>query len=477
MQNSFEKQVKNKMDELQFEPTAPVWQNIEKQIRTKKDRKRLILWLPFLCLLLCGGTWWFSIGNHSSANRPTTNKPVVNKTAVVNKNSMQNATTLQLSVETKNTTQPIKENNIVQQEIVNDKIEPAAIKRNYIFNNDLSLLKKPSPSAKKMNKASVVASPKLVARNEKIIAVSGKEVKESGELNQPVSKEINSKSLSSKKGDSSLQKTIDRKDSAAKYKVADVKADTTNNAVATTKKSQKKKSPNWNFGVLANAGTSGIGKGLGSLSLNKSLDAMAVSSPGTAPQNNNQNPSPVKNDISFSIGFVARKKLSDRISFSTGLQYNYYSSNITVGKMRQDSAVYNYSLAQSFSRYYLNSGASFKDYHNQYHFISLPVSVDWQVLKKVPLALQAGLSLQQLISTNALLYDAQNNIYFTDKSLFNKTQLFSNLGFSYAIINKEKMSLLIGPQMQYGISKLDKNGSAKHLFSLGITTQILFQKK
>ena len=145
--------------------------------------------------------------------------------------------------------------------------------------------------------------------------------------------------------------------------------------------------------------------------------------------------------------------------------------------MRQDSAVYNYSLAQSFSRYYLNSGTSFKDYRNQYHFISLPVAIDWQVLKKTPLSLQAGLSLQQLISTNALLYDAQNNIYFSDESSFNKTQLFSNFGFSYAVINKEKISLSLGPQIQYGISKLDKNSSAKHLFSLGITTQILFQKK
>lgn len=477
MQNSFEKQVKEKMDELQFVPTAPVWQNIEKQIRTKKDHKRLVLWLPFLCLLLCGGIWWFSAGNHSSANGTTANKSVVNATVVANKKPMPNTKALQPSVEAKNTTQPIEENNTIQQEIVNDKIEPAVIKRNYILNNDLSLLKKPSRSAKKTNKASVLSSPKLIATNEKIIASSAKDVTESGELNQPVSKESNSESFSSRKPDTSLRKTADKKDSLVKYKVADVKRDTANNAVAVAKKSLKKKSSKWQMGALVNAGTSGIGKGLGSLSLNKSMDAMAVSSPATMPQNNNQNPSPVKNDLSFSIGFVAKKKLSARISFSAGLQYNYYSTYITVGKMRQDSAVYNYSLAQSFSRYYLNSGTSFKDYHNQYHFISLPLAVDWQVLKKAPLSLQAGLSLQQLISMNALLYDAQNNIYFSDESLFNKTQLFSNLGLSYAIINKEKMSLLVGPQMQYGISKLDKNGLAKHLFSLGITTQILFQKK
>ncbi|MGN6163843.1 MAG: hypothetical protein ACTHOF_04810 [Flavisolibacter sp.] len=475
MQNSFEKQVKNKMDELQFVPTTPVWQKIEKQIRTKKDRRRLILWLPFLCLLLCGGIWWLSTANHSATNRIITINPVVNETEVATKNPMSTATTPKPLIETKKTTQPGEANDVIKQEIVNDKIEPAIIKRNYILNNDLSLLSKLLLPAKKTNKASGLASPKLMA-NEKVIASAGKDITASEELHQPVSKESSSKPFALKKADSSLQKTMGKKDSVVKYKVADVKVDTVDNAVAATKKSIRKSSK-WKFGVLVNAGTSGIGKGLGSLSLNKSLDAMAVNSPATIPQNNNQNPSPVKNDLSFSIGFVARKKLSDRISFSAGMQYNYYSTNITVGKMRQDSAVYNYSLAQSFSRYYLNSGTSFKDYRNQYHFISLPVSIDWQMLKKVPLSIQAGLSLQQLVSTNALLYDAQNNIYFGNKSLFHKTQLFSNLGFSYAIINNEKTSMLIGPQMQYGISRLDKNGSAKHLFSLGITTQILFQKK
>jgi hypothetical protein len=474
MQNSFEKQVKEKMDELQFEPTAPVWQNIEKQIRTKKDRRRLILWLPFLFLLLCGGIWWFSAGNRSSQVMTTDNKTVAKETAIDGKNQTQNGTSPQPSLETKNTTPPVEKNNVAQQEITNDKIEPAAIKRNYIRNNDLSLLKRPSLSAKKTNNASVLASPKL-ATGEKIIASSGNSVTGNNESNQPVNKENNSKSFSNK-ADTSLHKIADKKDSVAKYKVAGVKTDTANNAVAEAERYPKKKSSKWKFGVLANAGTSGIGKGLGSLSLNKSYDAMAVSSPAT-PQFNNPNPSPVKNDLAFSIGFVAKKEISDRIYFSAGLQYNYYSTKITVGKMRQDSAVYNYSLAQSFSRYYLNSGTSFKDYRNQYHFISLPVAIDWQVLKKTPLSLQAGLSLQQLISTNALLYDAQNNIYFSDESSFNKTQLFSNFGFSYAVINKEKISLSLGPQIQYGISKLDKNSSAKHLFSLGITTQILFQKK
>ena len=66
MQNEFEKQVQQKMEELDLVPSAPVWQKIEAQIRQKKDRRRLILWIPMLLILLLGGTWWLSQTNENS---------------------------------------------------------------------------------------------------------------------------------------------------------------------------------------------------------------------------------------------------------------------------------------------------------------------------------------------------------------------------------------------------------------------------
>ena len=51
MPNEFEKVVREKMDELKLVPSEPVWQKVEMQIRNKKDRRRLIFWIPFLALL------------------------------------------------------------------------------------------------------------------------------------------------------------------------------------------------------------------------------------------------------------------------------------------------------------------------------------------------------------------------------------------------------------------------------------------
>src|SRR3954469_11898915 len=66
MQNEFEKQVQQKMEELNFVPSEPVWEKIEEQIRKKKDRRKAFLWLPFLLLLLAGGSWWLSSTDETS---------------------------------------------------------------------------------------------------------------------------------------------------------------------------------------------------------------------------------------------------------------------------------------------------------------------------------------------------------------------------------------------------------------------------
>ena len=63
MQNEFEKQVKQKMEELDFVPSTPVWNKIEEQIRHKNDRRRLFLLLPLFVLLLAGGIIWMVYKN------------------------------------------------------------------------------------------------------------------------------------------------------------------------------------------------------------------------------------------------------------------------------------------------------------------------------------------------------------------------------------------------------------------------------
>ncbi len=475
MQNSFEKQVQEKMDELQFVPTEPVWQHIEKQIRTKKDRRRYVLWLPLLFLLLGGGVWWLATQD------PNKNSVVATKTTDTTETTQKKQAGAIDSEDQMNTPVQDKEPGIKGPlEKQNNTVAPKNIqKKNLPIKDPVSF----SAVAVKKTQKQKSTSPSAVepfASSEKPSGNSEEKTVLKNEV--PQGNALTNKSLTTPspatKTDSLLNKRSTAKDSAANYKVAAAGTDTAHAAIVEASKKQNAKAKKWQFGVLANTGISGQAKKFGSFSENKAMqDASAA--PNSGQPNNgipspSATPSPVTNSWTFSVGVMAKKEVTKRLAFSTGLQYHYYSSNIAVGKKAQDSLTGQFS--RSLSQYYLNSGANFKNYHNQYHFIGLPVAIDWQLLKKFPLHLHAVLSLQQLISNNALLFNKTSNIYYSDKNGFNKTQLFSDLGVSYSISNKGKTSLLLGPQLQYGITNLEKNTSGKHLFSLGLTARLLFDK-
>src|SRR4051794_10883597 len=91
MQNEFEKQVQQKLEELKLVPSEPVWEKVEMQIRKKKDRRRMIFWIPLFAFI--GAGLWLGIDQYS--NRAAYNKvhdktpkqnpvetPVLNKKAV-----------------------------------------------------------------------------------------------------------------------------------------------------------------------------------------------------------------------------------------------------------------------------------------------------------------------------------------------------------------------------------------------------------
>src|SRR5215203_5245286 len=59
-EQNFERQVKQKMEELSLTPSEPVWRKVEEQIRKKRDRRRFFFWLPLTVLVITGGVWFLS---------------------------------------------------------------------------------------------------------------------------------------------------------------------------------------------------------------------------------------------------------------------------------------------------------------------------------------------------------------------------------------------------------------------------------
>jgi hypothetical protein len=72
-----------------------------------------------------------------------------------------------------------------------------------------------------------------------------------------------------------------------------------------------------------------------------------------------------------------------------------------------------------------------------------------------------------------LIFDGRTGIYYADKSVFNKTQLLTGLGVSFGLL---RSSLFIGPHAQYGLLRIEKNGSSNHLVYAGLQAHYFFKK-
>ncbi|MGZ3886283.1 MAG: hypothetical protein ACXVBP_02555 [Flavisolibacter sp.] len=487
MQNSFEKQVKEKMDELRFVPGPPVWENVEKQIRAKKDRRRSLLWLPVLFLLWGGGIWWIStspsltLGKHHRASFRENNLTGSRSGGTKREKETQR----HLDVEKpERDRHPSSSSTVSNQGRGSKPAEqvsggvPAARSRsmeeNVFEKTRLPLQKDPSLiRIRKPHKTGGSSYP------EAIVMTGNAPVKGQAIL----SGEDGTNGYSGKRtlfplplmGAETLYKGPGDEPLSARQVV--VSENTQPGSLQPFHRKERMAS-RWQWSIGLTGGISGIGRGLGSFSLNKSADAMLVnSSPGTISSYSASTPSTVENGVSFGIGMLVNRKISQRLSVATGLQYLYYSTRITVGQARQDSTIYNIRLRQSVSPIYLNTGNHFQDYTNKYQFLSLPVVVDWQIGRRLPLSLRAGLSLQQLMATNALLYDPGNNVYYKDRGTYRNTQLFSDLGLSYAFLRRRHSTLMAGPSLQYGWSGLEKTSGSKHLYALGFRLQYALFKK
>ena len=66
-EEEFEKRVRDKMEQLGFDPSESVWIGVDKEINKEKKRRMPLFWLFFASgLLLAGGAYYF-ITNKNTA--------------------------------------------------------------------------------------------------------------------------------------------------------------------------------------------------------------------------------------------------------------------------------------------------------------------------------------------------------------------------------------------------------------------------
>ncbi len=456
-ENKFEKQVQQKLDELKLDPSDVVWQNIYAKIRKEKRRRGVFIFPILFFVFLCGGTWLWFLNNQTKeqqlakkfiAKKNATGKTHIdldstkNKKVILENRKTINSTTIKSDAENNSITEAdikIESNKIISENLSDDTPLDFTNKSNdvYSISEDETLADFKTQNLKNENK----------------ILVQHKN--ESDSIANVRDSSISPVVAGSRRIDQELKKEmVIGKETISKIKKDKVK---------------------WNWGLSFSGGVSDISHSfLGSGSAEKSLFADArnytsIPQSGTDPlSNSSKKPYLIKPSLALNIGLFAAKKISKYSTITLGINYKPFSTTNKVGK-KNDSA--------NLGRYYRIQNPVNR-YTNYYHFIEFPVAFSLQLgkSKKMPLVINAGISISQLIASNALQFNNTSGIYYYDNSLFNKTQMSFSTGI---YISNKKNSILIGPQIYYGTTKIANEGLYKnaHFTYLGLHSKFLFRKK
>jgi hypothetical protein len=492
-ENEFEKKVASEMQDLRFKPSEKVWLRVEERIKKKKNRRVFVL-VFFLAGLALLGYWQRNNlfgGNQndiakteqqtdktSKSGHETTDTSTINTQATSKKDIQEMTGTTEIdqskqggsAAENKGTSVSTKETQ--RQDENKNKLnvqDPTTEKTNFDDKPEASVVIRPTNTKKKTTIAveSKKTDAPVVNKQPEIIV---KQDESTQTVEKPVAAVIDSAKTRVNEPE---KKSTEKKDTISKVEQAKEPA-----------KPIVKKDPSgkkWKWGLHITPGISL----LGDLSSNsqKNADRLAYQNPvnsGAGVPPVMRTPSDPKAGFALQAGGFAKRQLSKRTGILLGLQYGYYSNILLVGSPRGSLAQLASADRNSYSIY--NAGGDTIKYTNQYHFIELPMSFQWQLNKNYekPFTWSMGFTVGQLVANNAIMYDtAFNGIYRQNEKLLNKTQFSFASGFSWTIANSKQAQWNLGPVINIHLNRLVDNpfDSKGNLFFAGLRTAVLLNQK
>ena len=474
-ENNFEKQVQETLADLTIQPSEKTWTGIESRIGKRDSSKKILWFLLINFFLLTGGGYLFwqnGQANQQLISNLPTQKSETGKQQDLN--DQRNSTFLkkeeeQISFKEKDKDQVVFDNKSTGFSPISGESNTLP-EQQHTQNIEMT---KQSGIKEKMGVQKEVA--KTINKIGGIEQKNNNVHRESGAFSANVSKDSTAKPghltqneidtlsfvkkdslieiLAQKKSISEIEPELISKDSNEEGKSLQ------NEKIVKTTGSPEKK---WEIGVTFSAAKASLGEGIQlGLKLDKSAVATdpqnsynySYSRPGNSVDQNRTGPaaSP-EHSYGFNTGVVLKKDISPKTTFVTGLGYTYYTNSMLVGDELPGEKYSSAGILTSF--------------RNNLHFIDLPIQLQFNLNRKhkIPLNITAGVNVSQLVASNALQY--KNGYYEIDNSLFNKTQLAFNAGFSATLFRK----LSVGPFYRYGLNSLAGEGiyGRKQLNFLGL---------
>lgn len=427
--HEFEKQVRQKLNDLKMTPSAGSWETIENKLRKRKHRPVAFYWVPLLIMGLAAGSYLF-LNNDRSTNDQ--------KTVISDKNSTHNVK-VQPKISDVNTSRSGSTRVVDQNPTVSRGVLPDA------------------PEIK-----------------------SAKEQASGGSFRNDVSSVVPQKDMGTQQSNPIVtrEKSATGRSLSLKISSYPVGAITPSPLIfaQNEKKSQAKKLNKWSYGLSAFAGMSAVNEGH-FLNFNNAQVEDVSLVPSFAPRPSYK-ASSIEPGIAYSGGLFVKRELNRKFSLSLGVNYLQLNTRSKVGDREYGSQVVNAGASgyQFVYNYFRVERDKPSEYHNRYHFIEVPVELHTRLNKseKTPVQLTTGVAVSQLLKSNSLHFDGTTGVYYKDDRLLNQTQIAAKTSVSIGILNKTTRPLWIGPSAKYNISKiLKKDVSARTNFmSIGVDVKM-----
>ncbi len=506
-ENEFEKEVQQKLDGLKVKPSEQVWQHVAGAIVKRKTDRRIFA-IVLLCLLIAAGGIFLlndTARQHkynsliiadntdlkNSKETPSYNNDPSKQIVDRQKKSVAKNVDLVLSLSTTSKdgqvlkiqnkenefSQPLKSAKIISakpfktvaEDIIPDKEETLnhSKKGSYKTNRKISTSIKIPLSADSVDERITSGEANKKNTSEKIFPLN--DMKINGPFLNPYSKigvEIKANNLLA------IQ--------AKNYSVE-------NSPIKKVTPLQQKYQ--WKIGLNFSVGASSTQNSyLGIVGSGNGNASDAYTSTGQVPGCTNcanngvyYRPSAIKSAAGLVLGIFVQKNISPKTAFSIGLNFKMYNSVMMTGSRVDSAAIVNNNNSYlSQSNFFYRTGINNR-YKNHFHFLEIPLALNIKLGKqnKHPLYLNTGISIARLIATNALQFDTASAKYYSNNSLFNKTQFGISAGLLFSLSGSAKNPFLVGPDIHFSLNRMAATGlyqSSKYSY-FGIQVKKIFGKK
>ncbi|MCW3092728.1 MAG: hypothetical protein JWP81_3797 [Ferruginibacter sp.] len=478
-ENNFEKQVQQKVEELTFDPSGEVWQKVSVAIGKQKNDRHIIAIILLLLLVTSSAIFIISYQNRDKkiAKSFSTEEKLQGKNKVASTSTAANPsiTTDTAKITAQNLSKGNKIKSIQEDRAIANKgkiVKASPVARplmkagSDVNNKGVDEARTVAPHANKAqendtNKISYTTRPKVnisitsdnaFGLNDDTVA-NKDEVKDEAII-PPINVPAIVRQLAIIKNDSVATMELPKTSIA----VGGIKGD----SIAGNLMKGKPRS-NWELGFTFSGGiTTTQNSYLGIISLGNADDSKAFSAPtqstgGTGGATIPRTPSKLTAGLGYHLGVYIQKNISYKTAILIGINYKTYTSAMVTGSPVNNSPIFNTGNIS------YNSGNT-SNYKNKFHFIELPVSARLNVRKqsKLPIYLNAGLSVARLISSNALQFDTVSGIYYSNNAVFNKTPFNVSAGLQFTLPLHAIHPMLIGPDINFSLNKMAKLGLYQH---------------